>query len=178
MLVSAGLLAFNQWTGDVERKLATLRFQPDVEFNSETVIDTVGLFENPCYSYCSEKSEDGDGECVDRLTKTILTVETNGRDVHRFTAEDLKKMEPNTSLNMMLESYTVSRKKDKKGTKYYVTVESFDAILEKTPDNDYLLRENAKEGQVFRAKDIVEMLDRTCARDRLEDLIRSGERPL
>lgn len=179
LLVSASYLVYSQWTNDTAQKSSVARYEATHGVDGElAMIDTVRFFENPCYSYCATKSDDGCEEKVDQLKKTILTVERNGLDIHHITAADLKSMPPNTSLNMMLESYTVSRKQNKQGTSYYVTVESFEAILEKIQNDHILMNEISQAYETFRAKDISEMLDRTCARERLEELRRKSERAL
>lgn len=179
LLVSASYLAYSQWTNDSAQKSAVARYEATYGVDGElAMIDTVRFFENPCYTYCATRSDDGCEEKVDQLKKTVLTVERNGQDVHHITAADLKKMAPNTSLNMMLESYTVSRRQNKQGTSYYVTVESFEAVLEKIRNDHVLMTEIGEAHETFRAKDISEMLDRTCARERLQELRRNNERAL
>ena len=179
LLISASYLAYSQWVGDRAAQSEAMHYDETADMRSHTaVIDTVRFFENPCYSYCEVPGVEGCESRVDQLTKTVMSVERNGRQIQRITAEDLKKMEPNTSLNMMLEAYTVSRKKGNKGTSFYVTVESFDAILEKTPDDHYLLRESGEAVQVFSAKDIAEILEETATRERLQELMRNMNRPL
>ncbi len=179
LLVSATYLVYSQWSNDSAQKSAVARYEAVYGVDGElAVIDSVRFFENPCYTYCATKSDDGCKEKVEQLKKMVLTVEQNGRGVHHITADDLKKMAPNTSLNMMLESYTVSRKKSKEGISYYVTVESFDAILEKIQNDNAFMSEFKEVYETFRAKDIAEMLDRTCARERVQELRRKTERAL
>lgn len=179
LLIAASVLVYNQWVTDSEQQTVTARYEAthDVEDTEMTVIDTTRFFENPCYSYCATRSE-GCDEKVEELRKTVLTIEQNGQDIRELTAADLKRLPANTSLNMMLDSYTVSRAENEEGTSYYVTVESFDAVLEKMNGETTMMTETGGVYETYRLEDITEWLDQTCAREKLQELRQRTERPL
>lgn len=94
-------------------------------------LDTDRILEEPCYELnLYEKSSSGNGESdKDSYSKTIVKI-TNDGNPYEFEKGDIKAFQANSSINIMLETYTVSKLSDS-CDQYLVTVESFSTKVEK-----------------------------------------------
>lgn len=104
-----------------------------------SALDTTKYFEEPCYEFTHyEKSPGERGKISDSLSKTIVKVTNDGKKYQPLEGHHIKDIPANASLNIMLETYTVSRLSDT-CDQYIVTIESFSTKMEKTDrDMTYL----------------------------------------
>lgn len=130
LVISGGLLTYSQVQNDLDSQLLS---QHSTELNEEfheTALDTLRFLTDPSYEYCEFSCEKDEDSSCDRLTKTVVSVKRQGLPESNLSSSELARLPANASINLMFETYSVSRKTDSCSTTYYVTVESFDTYLE------------------------------------------------
>jgi hypothetical protein len=125
-------------------------------------LDTARYFDEPCYEYTSyEKSTGEKGNISDALSKTVVKVSNRGKIHQPLEQGNIKYFPANTSLNIMLETYTVSRLSDT-CEQYMVTIESFSTTMEKADRDMTYLKPSASltKADIFRLKKYLDMSGR------------------
>jgi hypothetical protein len=134
MIFVAGYLTFSGLYNDFEENSSIAVYDALGEKDREncvSLLDTSKYFEEPCYEFVNyQKSICSKGKISDGLSKTIVKVTNSGNTHQPIEGGNIKYLPLNTSLNIMLETYTVSRLSDT-CDQYLVTVESFSTKLEK-----------------------------------------------
>lgn len=129
LVVSGCVLTYNQVQNDKEINLLSEVPQINFEADSKSVLDTLKFLVDPAYEYCELSCEKSVDSKCDVLKKTIVSIDHNGLESIEGVQE-MSRLPANTSINLMLETYSVSRRIDSCQTTYFVTVESFDTQLE------------------------------------------------
>ena len=140
----------------------------DHEMKSD--LDTLKLVEDPCIEYSSLEQKCGDNANKDILVKTVVKVEQPDGNYQELNDNSVKSLLPNSSINLMIEKYRIERSKNQSSTSFFVTVESFNTILQKSETNDFfkpvLLEEStslSKEQLEFiRSKRAEQLLVKNC----------------
>jgi hypothetical protein len=130
LVVSGGILAYSQVQNDKATHLMAERDSYSIDRISESHLDTLRFLVDPSYEYCEFACESDEKSTCERLTKTVISVKQKGISESNLSAEQISRLPANASINLMFETYSVSRKTDSCSTTYYVTVESFDTRLE------------------------------------------------
>lgn len=130
LVVSGGFLAYSQVQNDKAANLMSDHETYVVEKVSESHLDTLRFIVDPSYEYCEFACESDENSTCEKLTKTVISVNQHGISEKDLSAEDLSRLPANASVNLMYETYSVSRRADSCSTTYYVTVESFKTELE------------------------------------------------
>ncbi len=130
LLISGGFLTYSQVQNDKDQNLIGDRNSYEVDEISESSLDTLRFLTDPSYEYCEFSCEENENSSCEKLSKTILTVKQDGLSKRNLTASDVSKLPANASINLMFETFSVSRKTNSCSTTYFVTVESFDTYLE------------------------------------------------
>lgn len=128
LLISGVVLTYNQYKIDQEIDLFSQETSASA-FSTESVIDTLQFIVNPSYEYEEFSCVESEDTKCDVLKRTVLSIDHKGMNSSPST-ESFKRLPPNSSLNFMLETYTVERRTESCKTSYFVTVESFDTNLE------------------------------------------------
>ncbi len=130
LLASAGIMTYSGLSQDFEGQEVFLSMEIDRE-NCKPDLDNARLVDDSCYEYTNfERSKSVKGGVKDALSKTIVRVSDPKGNLKPLENKSIKTLPANTSLNLMLETYTVSRQKDSCDV-YIVTIESFSATVEK-----------------------------------------------
>lgn len=129
LIVSGGVLTYNQVQSDKEIHLLSEVPQVNFETDSKSALDTLKYLVDPSYEYCELSCEKSSDSRCDVLKKTIVSIDHNGLSSLEGGLE-INRLPANASINLMLETYSVSRRVDSCQTTYFVTVESFDTQLE------------------------------------------------
>lgn len=130
LLVVATYFTFTGWRGN-EHSFERLS-QDDLEYNFSEADDLDSAFygKDDCIS-STDFSQIENSDCkTDVLTKSVFKVSSENESLEFPEANSLKYSPANTSLNLMMEQYTVMRKQDSCDVAFSVTVNSFTGILE------------------------------------------------
>lgn len=129
-LITAGsILTYSQIQSDKDIQLLSDSKFSNFELNPTSELDTLRFLVDPSYEYCEFACEESNNVKCDILRKTIVSVNHDGfNDIS--SNQELNQLPANASINLMLETYSVSRRVDSCQTTYFVTVESFDTRLE------------------------------------------------
>lgn len=138
-LCAAGIFAFSSFKADFEDNADTQNTKLSLDDNvSESVLDTLALIEEPCYEYKSlERNCSGDTS-KDVIVKTVVKVEQPDGHFREIDEGSVKSLLPNSSINLMIEKYKIERRRDKDSTSFFVTVESFNTILDKNNKTEFI----------------------------------------
>jgi len=130
LVMSGGYLTYSQVQNDIAQNVMNERSSFEVDEVSESALDTLRFLVDPSYEYCEFSCEENEKSTCDKLSKTIVSVKHEGFSEDNLSAAEISRLPANASVNLMFETYSVSRKTDSCSTKYFVTVESFDTYLE------------------------------------------------
>jgi len=130
MVISGGILTYSQVQNDKNSHLLSQRSTEITDDLHQSAIDTLRFLVDPSYEYCEYECEKDENSTCDRLSKTVVSVSQKGLANERFGRSEVARLPANSSINLMFETYSVSRRSDSCSTNYYVTVESFDTYLE------------------------------------------------
>jgi len=130
LVISGGYLTYSQVQNDKAQNLMGDRSSFEVDEISESALDTLRFIVDPSYEYCEFSCEKDENTACEKLSKTIVSVKQEGIPKNNLSASEISRLPANASINLMFETYSVSRKTDSCSTTYYVTVESFDTYLE------------------------------------------------
>ncbi len=162
LLVSGGYLTYSQVQNDKDQNLIGDRSSYEMDEISESSLDTLRFLTDPSYEYCEFACEENENSSCEKLTKTIVTVKQHGFSKDNHTASDVSRLPANSSINLMFETYSVSRRKDSCSTTYFVTVESFDTYLEsiqKEIDSDLSTFNTLSSEEIYEAMQTGESLE-------------------
>lgn len=130
LVVSGGILTYSQVQNDRDTHLLSQRSMAMTDDIHESALDTLRFLVDPSYEYCEFECEKDENSSCERLTKTVVSVNQRGLAKEQLGAPEVTRLPANSSINLMFETYSVSRRSDSCSTNYYVTVESFDTYLE------------------------------------------------
>lgn len=135
----AGIIALSSFSTDFNGADKTKKAELSLDEDSpESVLDTLAMMEDPCYEYRSlERNCDGDTS-KDVIVKTVVKVEQPDGHYKELNEGSVKSLLPNTSINLMIEKYKIERRREKEITSFFVTVESFNTVLEKNSNNEFI----------------------------------------
>ncbi len=138
-ICAAGIFAFSSFNADFNEKADTESTELSLDDNeSKSVLDTLALIEEPCYEYNSlERNCSGDTS-KDVIVKTVVKVEQPDGHYKELDEGSVKSLLPNSSINLMIEKYKIERRRNKDSTSFFVTVESFNTILEKNNKAEFI----------------------------------------
>ncbi len=149
-------------------------------FDNQTepsALDTAQFFEQACYEYCQQEPCANSSENLDVLTKTVIRVENKEGDFEDIDNGMVKSFRPNQSLNLMVEKYTLKRKKDRDGSSFYVTLESFNTSFEPLNFGNFC-KGIDPDGEAFLTDDQIDRLKVFCANEQGLKSMVTSERPL
>lgn len=165
LIFLAGYFTYNGFSNDFE-DLGLVSGETFSSQNGKELcfnhLDTARYFDEPCYEFNSyEKSTEEKGKISDSLSKTVVKVSNRSKIHQPLEQGNIKYFPANTSLNIMLETYTVSRLSDT-CEQYMVTVESFSTTMEKTDRDMTYLKPSASltKADIFRLKKYLDMSGR------------------
>ncbi|MGB6036388.1 MAG: hypothetical protein WBG42_08965, partial [Cryomorphaceae bacterium] len=130
LVISGGILTYSQVQNDKDSHLLSQRSTEITDDIHQSALDTLRFLVDPSYEYCEFECEKDENSTCERLTKTVVSVSQRGLEKERFSGHEVARLPANSSINLMFETYSVSRRTDSCSTNYYVTVESFDTYLE------------------------------------------------
>ncbi|MFT6996898.1 MAG: hypothetical protein ACJAQ4_000643 [Cryomorphaceae bacterium] len=130
LLVSGGFLTYSQVQNDMDSQLLSQRSIETTDEIHESALDTLRFLVDPSYEFCEFACEEDENSSCEKLSKTIVSVNQKGFSKTNLNSPELARLPANASINLMFETYSVSRRTDSCSTTYYVTVESFDTSLE------------------------------------------------
>jgi len=130
LVVSGGFLTYSQVQNDMDAQLLTQRSIETTDEIHQSALDTLRFLVDPSYEFCEFACEEDENSSCERLTKTLVSVKQQGLSKSLLSAREVTRLPANASINLMFETYSVSRRTDSCSTTYYVTVESFDTSLE------------------------------------------------
>jgi adenylate kinase len=138
-ICTAGVIAFSSFKADFDEKSASESTELSLDDNSpKSVLDTLALIEEPCYEYRSlERNCSGDTS-KDVIVKTVVKVEQPDGHYKELDEGSVKSLLPNSSINLMIEKYKIERRRNNDSTSFFVTVESFNTILEKNNRTEFI----------------------------------------
>lgn len=131
-ICTAGIIAFSSFKADFQEGSGASNDELSLDDRSpKSVLDTLALIEEPCYEYKSlERNCSGDTS-KDVIVKTVVKVEQPDGHYKELDEGSVKSLLPNSSINLMIEKYKIERRRNNDSTSFFVTVESFNTILEK-----------------------------------------------
>lgn len=169
LVVSGGYLTYSQVQSDIDSHLME-EHTASIDYGSqESALDTLRFLVDPAYEYCEFTCEDDVNSTCEKLTKTVISVSQQGISNTRRSGPELTRLPANASINLMFETYSVSRRTDSCSTTYYVTVESFDTYLESiqqevNPDISTFNTLSSKElYDALRSNETLELVRKVCA---------------
>jgi len=130
LVVSGGFLTYSQVQNDMDSQLLSQRSIETTDEIHQSALDTLRFLVDPSYEFCEFACEEDENSSCERLTKTLVSVKQQGLSKSLLSAREVTRLPANASINLMFETYSVSRRTDSCSTTYYVTVESFDTSLE------------------------------------------------
>lgn len=138
-ICTAGAIAFSSFKAGFDEEPASKSTELSLDDNSpKSVLDTLALIEEPCYEYRSlERNCSGDTS-KDVIVKTVVKVEQPDGHYEELDEGSVKSLLPNSSINLMIEKYKIERRRNKDSTSFFVTVESFNTILEKNNRTEFI----------------------------------------
>jgi len=128
LIVAGACLTYDQIQADHVIQAKSERAERNFKVD-QSVIDTLRFLTDPAYEYTKVCSDNQEKTC-ESLSKTVMTVEHKGLRDFGSERTGIKEFPANASVNFMMKTYSLSRETDSCSTTYYVTVESFDALLE------------------------------------------------
>ncbi len=130
MLLIAGSLTYSEFAKGFDARPEVLP-KDDSEDICLNLPDSTRFIARPCFEYskyqhvnCRQKG------IKDEISKTIVSVSGNGFDLKSPESGSIKSIPANRSLNIMMETYTVTRKSDSCDV-YIVAIESFSTTMER-----------------------------------------------
>jgi len=138
-ICAAGIIAFSSFSAEFGKASEAKNSELSLDENSpKSVLDTLALIEEPCYEYRSlERNCSGDTS-KDVIVKTVVKVEQPDGHYKELNEGSVKSLLPNSSINLMIEKYKIERRREKEITSFFVTVESFNTVLEKNNRKEFI----------------------------------------
>lgn len=133
LLMSATVLTFDGWSDDMDVSNTMKEECLSLDNKIEThVLDTTQfVLSTSCYEYCQFEECIDDNNHSDELSKTIVKVENSFGEYEDIETSSIKNLPPNSSLNLMIEKYTVKRRFLNEKPSFFVTVESFNTTIQR-----------------------------------------------
>lgn len=137
--MSASVLTFGGWNDDINEGITIKDECLSLDNKNEAhVLDTAQFVLNTsCYEYCQFEECVDDKNRRDELSKTVVKVENNRGEYEDIETSSIKTLPPNSSLNLMIEKYTVKRRFLNEVPSFFVTVESFNTTIDRNNLFDY-----------------------------------------
>lgn len=176
LIAAAGVLAFSGFTNTDQEsgKLAESTDNLNLDDNDgDSALDTLKVFQEPCYEYVS-REEDCEGKRrKDVLTKTVMKVEKDNGSFEPIEQGSVKRLKPNTSINLMIERFKVERNQSDNDVSYFVTVESFNTQVQKTDFSDFRIIQpsekkpglSQRQMEIIQTKMAEELVLKACSQD-------------
>jgi len=171
VICAAGVIAFNSFSADFKKSSETANNELSLDDNSpKSVLDTLALLEEPCYEYRSLERNCSGSTSKDVIVKTVVKVEQPDGHYKEIDEGSVKSLLPNSSINLMIEKYKIERRSDEDSTSFFVTVESFNTILEKNNRSEFISPVKFDEStslseqqwEMIRTQKAKELLVKTC----------------
>lgn len=162
LVVSGGILTYSQVQNDMDSQLLGQHSTEITADIQKSALDTLRFLVDPSYEYCEFECEQDDTSSCERLTKTVVSVKQRGLTNGSVSTPETSRLPANSSINLMFETYSVSRRTDSCSTTYFVTVESFDTQLEniqKEIDSDISTFNTLSREELFETMRSAESLD-------------------
>jgi len=169
-ICAAGVFAFSSFKADFDNS-DTEHKELSLDDNSpKSVLDTLALMEEPCYEYSSLERNCSGNTKRDVIVKTVVKVEQPDGHFKEINEGSVKSLLPNSSINLMIEKYKIERRRENDSTSFYVTVESFNTLLEKhdkaefisPPHYDESTSLNEQQWEMIKTQKAQELLAKTC----------------
>ena len=175
LIAAAGVLAFSGFTNTDQNsgKLAESTRNLDLDDNrNESALDTLKVFQDACYEYVKTEDDCKGNSTKDLLTKTVMKVEKDNGLFEPIDQGSIKKLKPNTSINLMIERFKVERNQSSSDISYFVTVESFNTQVQKTDFSDFRIIQpsekkpglSLKQLEIIQTKMAEELVQKACSK--------------
>jgi len=138
-ICTAGFIAFSSFSEDFNKLTDAENNELSLDDPSpKSVLDTLALIEEPCYEYRSLERNCSGNTNKDVIVKTVVKVEQPDGHFREIDEGSVKSLLPNSSINLMIEKYKIERRTNEDSTSFFVTVESFNTILEKNNRSEFI----------------------------------------